>query len=185
MNLHVPDVYGGAGLSAFDGMLVGEELNWGCSGIADLHRGERPRRGAGADRRHGRAEGPVAAAAARGADPLLLRAQRARCRLGRRAAADDRRPQGRRVRPQRLQDVHHQRGARRPGRSSSPRRTRRRAIVGCPRSSSRWTRRAWRSRSTWTRWASGRRTPRRSRSRTSSSPPPTGWVRRATDSRSR
>jgi acyl-CoA dehydrogenase len=34
MNLHVPEEYGGLGLSAFDGMLVGEELNRGCSGIA-------------------------------------------------------------------------------------------------------------------------------------------------------
>ena len=33
MNLHVSEEYGGLGLSAFDGMLVGEELNWGCSGI--------------------------------------------------------------------------------------------------------------------------------------------------------
>src|SRR3954454_19142880 len=33
MNLHVPAEYGGLGLNAFDGMLVGEELNWGCSGI--------------------------------------------------------------------------------------------------------------------------------------------------------
>ena len=33
MNLHVPETYGGLGLAAFDGMLVGEELNWGCSGI--------------------------------------------------------------------------------------------------------------------------------------------------------
>ena len=33
MNLHVPDEYGGLALSSFDGMLVGEELNWGCSGI--------------------------------------------------------------------------------------------------------------------------------------------------------
>src|SRR3990172_11479729 len=33
MNLHVPESYGGPGLSAFDGMLVGEELNWGCAGI--------------------------------------------------------------------------------------------------------------------------------------------------------
>ena len=33
MNLHVPESLGGVGLSAFDGMLVGEELNWGCSGI--------------------------------------------------------------------------------------------------------------------------------------------------------
>ncbi len=33
MNLHVPEEYGGFGLSAFDGMLVGEELSWGCSGM--------------------------------------------------------------------------------------------------------------------------------------------------------
>ena len=33
MNLHVPETYGGPGLPAFDGMLVGEELNWGCTGI--------------------------------------------------------------------------------------------------------------------------------------------------------
>src|ERR1051325_6105255 len=32
MNLHVPAEYGGLGLNAFDGMLIGEELNWGCSG---------------------------------------------------------------------------------------------------------------------------------------------------------
>jgi len=34
MNLHVPERYGGPGLSAFDGMLIGEELYWGCSGMA-------------------------------------------------------------------------------------------------------------------------------------------------------
>src|SRR5437763_10805785 len=33
MNLHVPEEYGGPGLSVFDGILVGEELYWGCSGI--------------------------------------------------------------------------------------------------------------------------------------------------------
>jgi acyl-CoA dehydrogenase len=33
MNVHVPEEHGGLGLPAFDGMLVGEELNWGCSGI--------------------------------------------------------------------------------------------------------------------------------------------------------
>ncbi len=33
MNLHVPEALGGLGLSTFDGILVGEELNWGCSGI--------------------------------------------------------------------------------------------------------------------------------------------------------
>jgi acyl-CoA dehydrogenase len=34
MNPHVPEEYSGAGLSGFDGMLIGEELSWGCSGIA-------------------------------------------------------------------------------------------------------------------------------------------------------
>ena len=33
MNLHVPAEYGGLELSAFDGLLVGEELYRGCSGI--------------------------------------------------------------------------------------------------------------------------------------------------------
>jgi acyl-CoA dehydrogenase len=34
MNVHVPEEYGGAGLPGFEGMLIGEELSWGCSGIA-------------------------------------------------------------------------------------------------------------------------------------------------------
>jgi len=34
MNVHVPDAYGGPGLSGFAGMLIGEELSWGCAGIA-------------------------------------------------------------------------------------------------------------------------------------------------------
>jgi acyl-CoA dehydrogenase len=34
MNPHIPEEYGGLGLPAFDGMLIGEELSWGCSGIA-------------------------------------------------------------------------------------------------------------------------------------------------------
>src|SRR5713226_2590907 len=34
MNLHVPEAYGGLGLSIFDGILIGEELSWGCAGIA-------------------------------------------------------------------------------------------------------------------------------------------------------
>ena len=34
MNPHVPEEYGGAGLPGFDGMLIGEELSWGCAGIA-------------------------------------------------------------------------------------------------------------------------------------------------------
>ena len=34
MNPHVPEEYGGPALAAFDSMLIGEELAWGCSGIA-------------------------------------------------------------------------------------------------------------------------------------------------------
>jgi acyl-CoA dehydrogenase len=34
MNPHIPEAYGGAGLLGFDGMLIGEELSWGCAGIA-------------------------------------------------------------------------------------------------------------------------------------------------------
>jgi acyl-CoA dehydrogenase len=34
MNPHLPEEYGGLGLAGFDGMLIGEELSWGCAGIA-------------------------------------------------------------------------------------------------------------------------------------------------------
>ena len=33
MNTHVPEEYGGPGLSFLDGCLIEEELSWGCSGI--------------------------------------------------------------------------------------------------------------------------------------------------------
>lgn len=33
MNTHIPEEYGGLGLSAMDGVLLAEELAWGCSGI--------------------------------------------------------------------------------------------------------------------------------------------------------
>ena len=33
MNTHLPEEYGGAGLSYFEGCLIEEELAWGCSGI--------------------------------------------------------------------------------------------------------------------------------------------------------
>src|SRR5919199_6097414 len=34
MNPHVPEELGGLGLPGFEGMLIGEELSWGCAGIA-------------------------------------------------------------------------------------------------------------------------------------------------------
>jgi acyl-CoA dehydrogenase len=33
MNIYIPESYGGAGLGPFDGVLIEEELAWGCSGI--------------------------------------------------------------------------------------------------------------------------------------------------------
>jgi acyl-CoA dehydrogenase len=33
MNTHVPEEYGGAGLSYLEGCLIEEELSWGCSGV--------------------------------------------------------------------------------------------------------------------------------------------------------
>ena len=34
MNVHLPVEYGGPGLGYFDGVLIEEEISWGCSGIA-------------------------------------------------------------------------------------------------------------------------------------------------------
>src|SRR5213083_1990428 len=34
MNVHIPEELGGPGLSIFEGILIGEEFSWGCSGIA-------------------------------------------------------------------------------------------------------------------------------------------------------
>jgi acyl-CoA dehydrogenase len=34
MNVHIPEDVGGPGVAGFEGMLIGEELSWGCSGIA-------------------------------------------------------------------------------------------------------------------------------------------------------
>ena len=34
MNPHLPEEHGGLGLRGFEGMLIGEELSWGCAGIA-------------------------------------------------------------------------------------------------------------------------------------------------------
>jgi acyl-CoA dehydrogenase len=34
MNVHIPEEYGGLALPGFEGMLIGEELSWGCSGVA-------------------------------------------------------------------------------------------------------------------------------------------------------
>ncbi len=33
MNIHIPEEYGGAGLTYLDGCIIEEELSWGCSGV--------------------------------------------------------------------------------------------------------------------------------------------------------
>ena len=129
MNLHVPAGVRRAGARRCSReRSSSEELSWGCAGIGTSISCQRPRRRAGDHRRHRRAEADVALAAHRGADPLLVRPHRARRRLGRRADQVDGSPKGRRVRPQRLEDVHHERGLRgldgrlredRPGRGTS------------------------------------------------------------------
>ena len=109
MNLHVPESLGGLGLPAFDGMLVGEELNWGCSGIATSilanGLGAGPVLIAGSDEQKETWLPPLLEA------PILCSfgAQRARRRLRRRAHEDDGGASWRRVRPERLEDLHHER----------------------------------------------------------------------------
>ena len=59
MNTHVPEEYGGPGLSYLDGCLIEEELSWGCSGIATSlgrQRPGRPRRSRSAAPRRSRSE---------------------------------------------------------------------------------------------------------------------------------
>ena len=159
MNSHVPEEYGGPGrvlprrLHHRGGALLG------LLGHRHLAGRQRPRLRAARRRRLGGAQEDLPRDADRGLQARLVLPHRARRRLRRLGHAHDRRPQGRQVRHQRLQVLHHQRRLRRlvhglrqdrqggrPPRdllpSSSPRTTR-----------SRWTRRR-------TRWASGPPTPR-------------------------
>ena len=165
MNSHVPEAYGGPGVSYLEGCLIEEELCWGCSGIGTS---------IGAN---GLATAPLALGgseelkkkyfghAHRVADLRLVLPDRARRRLRRLRHAHHRRPQGRQVGHQRLEVLHHQRRLRVASSRSTPRPTRTRATAASPASScprttrSRWTRRK-------TRWASGRPTPRPSPSTT-------------------
>ena len=112
MNPHIPEELGGPGLGGFEGVLIGEELCWGCSGIGTSIVANILGALPGAARRHRGAEARVAVAAARGADPLLVRADRAERRLRRLGDPDHGRAPRRRVRHQRIEDVHHQRRAR-------------------------------------------------------------------------
>ena len=166
-------------------MLIGEELAWGCSGIATSivanTLGSAPVLLAGTEEQQRRWIPPLVE------EPLLASfgAHRAERGLGRLRHQDDRRPPRRRVRPERLEDVHHERRPRRvDGRLRVDR-----PLEGPPR--------ALRlRRPDGRRRRDDREAPRqdgpaldrhvaRSRSTTSSSRPRTGSARRARASRSR
>ena len=85
------------------------------------------------------AEGALAAGARVGGDALCLRAHRGRLGLRLGGHAVDRAARRRRVRPRRVEAVHHERRRRRPLHGLREDRSRRRALRGYPRSSSRPT----------------------------------------------
>ena len=159
MNTHIPEEYGGPGAGYLDGCLIEEELSWGCSGIQTS---------LGCN---GLATAPVVLG---GSEELkkkylgrlteapllasfcLTEPDAGSDVSGMRTTAVK---QGRQVRHQRLQVLHHQRRLRRTGTRSTRRPTRRPATAASPPSSSRATPASWWTRRR-TRWASGRRTPR-------------------------
>ena len=140
-------------------MLIGEELAWGCSGIAISiianTLGAAPVLLAGSDEQKREwlpplLEEPILCSFGltepnAGSDVSGIQTTAVRSR--------------RRVRPQRLEDVHHQRRSRRLDRRLRLDRPDAAAIAACPPSSSPATPTASRSRSTSTRWASARPTP--------------------------
>ena len=113
MNTHIAEEYGGPGLDYLDGRLIEEEIGWGCSGIGtSLSCNGLATAPIGARRLRGDQE-EVPRHAHRGAEARLLLPDRARRRLRRLGHAHHRRQEGRQVRHQRLEVLHHQRRLRR------------------------------------------------------------------------
>ena len=141
MNPHVPEEYGGLGLPGFEGMLIGEELSLGL-------RRDRPSRSS--PTRSARARCCIAGTDEQKREwlpPLLEEPILCSFGLSEPDAGSDvarhqdhRRAPRRRVRPQRLEDVHHERRSRRVDGRLRQDRHGARATAGCRRSSSRWTR---------------------------------------------
>ena len=184
MNSHLPVEYGGPGLGYLDGALIEEELAWGCSGHQHVAHLQRP--GDRADRPRGlrRAQEGVPRPAVRGAAAGFVLPDRARRRLGRLGHEDDRRRARATSGSSTAPSASSPTASTPTGTRSTPRPTRRPATAASRASSSRVTP-AWSSTSTRTRWASARRTPRRSRSPRSRSRSTTSSARRTRASRSR
>jgi alkylation response protein AidB-like acyl-CoA dehydrogenase len=129
MNVHIPEVYGGLELGAFEGMIIGEELCWGCSGIGT------------AIAANGLGHGPVIIAGTeeqkrKWLPPLVDEVLLTSFALTEPNAGSDvfrhrdhSRPRRRRLRHERLEDVHHERRPRLRGSRSSPRPTGRKDIA--------------------------------------------------------
>ena len=139
MNLHLPESLGGPELPCFDGMLVGEELNWGCSGIGTSiganGLGAGPILIAGTEEQKKQWLGPLVEAPILGCFGLTEPGAGSDVSGIQTTAVR----QGRRVRDQRVEDVHHERGSRVVDgvlRLDRPQQGRTRASR---RSSSRWT----------------------------------------------
>ena len=113
MNTHVPEAYGGPGLDYLSGCLIEEEFGWGCSGIgtslAANGLASAPITLGGSEETKKKYLGMLTEAP----KLCLLRPDRARRRLRRPRDEDQGREEGRQVRHQRLQVLHHQRHLRR------------------------------------------------------------------------
>ena len=115
IGLTIPQEYGGGGADPFDYVLTIEELARGDANVRSIlsvHLGlvAGPVHALG----HRRAEGALASGDGVGGDARLLRADRAGRRVGSGEPAQHRRAHRRRLRPQRQQDLHHERHDRRP-----------------------------------------------------------------------
>ena len=152
MNSQLPERYGGAGASYLDGVLIAEELAWGCAAIATTlginELAATPVLLGGSEEIKAKYLGMLS----RGAQAGLLLPDRAGGRLGRVGHAHHRRAQGRQVRHQRLEGASSATAATPTGTRSMPRPTRTPATAASPPSWSPATTRSP-STSTRTRWA--------------------------------
>ena len=106
MNLGVPREQGGPGLNVLDSSIIIEELNYGCSGMANAVAANELATLAVGGRRQRRAEIDLSRTPGQGTDPLRVRDHRAGRRLRRRRDEHHLSPRRRFLRAQRHQAFH-------------------------------------------------------------------------------